>query len=377
MMRLPPVGFSRFGGWRGLAVFWLAVVLMLGGGALTLQMLGPPPPRLHTNAAPPPSHVANRPNADIPKPVVLATPKPALPPSDQPGRDTPGPVADPDPGLLEPARAEPVANGPTNRPTADAGAGQLPRISSDGRMPMQVYAAGFDRRSQRPRVGLLLAGIGLNDTASTLAIRTLPGGVTLAVSPYYSVAPDKILSQARIAEHEYVLSLPMEPQGFPNNDPGPRALMTDLPPAQNLQRLTAFLSRIAGYAGVTSALGALRGERFSAMNEQLEPILETVASRGLYWIDTRAGQAAMPDVWSRSIDVIIDEPPDQANIDQRLDQLAHLAQDRGAALGLATDPRPVTVERIAAWANGLNARGLALAPVSALVLAPVKKDATP
>ena len=51
-------------------------------------------------------------------------------------------------------------------------------------MPMQVYAAGFDSSSRRPRVGVLLAGIGLNQADSEAAIRLLPGGVTLAVSPY-------------------------------------------------------------------------------------------------------------------------------------------------------------------------------------------------
>jgi polysaccharide deacetylase 2 family uncharacterized protein YibQ len=34
----------------------------------------------------------------------------------------------------------------------------------------------------------------------------------------------------------------------------------------------------------------------------------------------------------------------------------------------------VTVDRIAAWTNGLTARGLALAPVSALLRPPAKKE---
>jgi hypothetical protein len=262
--------------------------------------------------------------------------------------------------------------------TASGGAatGSVPIVAKDGRMPMQVYAAGFDRSSQRPRVGLLLAGIGLNEADSIAAVRNLPGGISLAVSPYAGV-PDRVLSLARLGEHEYLLSLPMEPQGFPNNDPGRHALMTDLPPAQNLERLNWFLARLAGYAGVTSALGALRGERFTAMNEQLGPVLAAVAERGLYWVDTRAGQGALPGVWSRSIDLVVDEPADEANIDLKLAQLTKLAQDRGRALGLATGPRPVTLARIAAWANSLTEHGLVLAPVSALVQPPARKDDEP
>ena len=74
----------------------------------------------------------------------------------------------------------------------------LPRIAEDGRRPMQVYAAGFDRSSRRPRVGMLLAGIGLNEADSLKAIDDLPGGVTLAVSPYATRLP-KLLAAARLA----------------------------------------------------------------------------------------------------------------------------------------------------------------------------------
>jgi hypothetical protein len=345
-----------FAGWRGLGLFWAGLVVVLAAGAGTLQMLGPPPPRpvkVAVAVAPPVAPA-------IPKPVVQAPPKPKPPPNDQPGRDTPGPVSDPDPGLLEPAPGV-------------SSAGSVPIIAMDGRMPMQVYAAGFDRSSQRPRVGLIVAGIGLSDAESTAAIRSLPGGISLAISPY-AVAPGKILSLARMAEHEYLLSVPMEPQGYPNNDPGPHALMTNLTPAQNLERLNWVLARVGGYAGVTGALGGMRGERFEAMSDELDPVLAEIGGRGLYWIDTRPGTGPMPKVWSRAIDLVIDEPASQANIDAKLDQLASLAQDRGVALGLATAPRPVTVDRIAAWTNGLTARGLALAPVSALLRPPAKKE---
>ena len=100
-----------------------------------------------------------------------------------------------------------------------------------------VYAAGFDRSSQRPRVGLLLAGVGLNSALSEQAIRTLPGGVTLAVSPYAS-DPAHLLTEARMAEHEYLISIPMEPESFPLNDPGKHALTTSNTPEDNANSLS-------------------------------------------------------------------------------------------------------------------------------------------
>ena len=67
---------------------------------------------------------------------------------------------------------------------------------------------------------------------------------------------------------------------------------------------------------------------------------------------------------------MIDEAGTAADIDDKLAQLARLARERGGALGFASAARPVTVQRLAAWANGLAADGLTLAPVSALVQPP-------
>lgn len=345
-------------GWRGLGAFWLAVVVLLGGGAAWLQMLGPSSAPMRAQAARPQVAAAAAPaaaTAPVPPPLVIQRHDAVA--ADRPGRDTPGPVADPDPALLE--------------PTPGAASDMLPRIAEDGRRPMQAYAAGFDRSSRRPRIGVVLAGIGLNQDDSTKAIEDLPGGITLAVSPYATRLP-KLLSTARLAGHEFLLSIPMEPQGFPANDPGPRALMTGVSPAENLDRLRWLLARAAGYVGVTNGLGSLRGERLAGVAAQMDPLWAELARRGLLYVDARpagsGGVAVEPLVWSRDVDLVVDEPVD--DIDVKLAQLEQIAHDRGDALGLAGAPSPVTVRHLVAWANGLLGRGLALAPVSALVRPP-------
>jgi uncharacterized protein len=350
---VPRIGLaSLVSGWRGLGLFWAAVLVVLAAGGVALQLMGPPA------KAPPRPVVATVP---APRPQAAPAAVPAQPPAAQarsgprPGRDAPGPITDPDPALLEP-----LIDQPDN---------PLPRIATDGRMPMQVYAAGFDLTTRRPRIGLILAGVGLNQADSDVAIRTLPGWVTLAFSPY-AANPAKLLSLARIEAHEYLLSLPMEPQGFPLNDPGSHAMMANLPPEQNHQRLEWALSRIAGYVGATGALGTTRGERLVALPDQMNPILTELAQRGLFYVDARPGAAPLPYAWGRSIDLVIDEPATPAEIDDKLGQLARLAREKGSAVGLATAVRSVTVNRIAAWANGLTADGLTLAPLSALVRPP-------
>ncbi len=263
------------------------------------------------------------------------------------------PIAAPDPALLEPADF--------------AASALLPRIGPNGRLPMRAYAAHVAAPAGAPRIAILLAGIGLSETDSADAIEHLPAAVSLAVSPYASHA-EPLLAAARARGHEFLISIPMEPQGYPLNDEGPEALLTSAPPALNMRRLEWTLSRIAGYAGATGALDGMRGERFSASHAMLGQVEDVLARRGLFYIDPRAGRTPRR-VAGRGADIVIDEPGVRPEIEAKLAALERLAHDRGSALGLAGLPRPVTIERLAAWAATLAGRGFALVPVSALVTA--------
>ena len=320
-------------------MFWAAILLLLAAGGATLQWLGPPPPAPRLVAAVPPARLD-----------VLAA-------RARPGRTTPGPIAAPDAALMDavtaPARFAPA------------------RIAPDGRASMQVYAAGFDPATKTPRIGLVLAGIGPDAAASTAAIQSLPAAVTLAVSPY--ATPDAVLAAARQAGHEFLLSLPLEPQGYPQNDPGVQALLTSVSPAENARHLVWALSQVAGYVGVTGALGEMRGERFAGVADQMDPVLTDLARRGLLYVDARPGAARLPSVWSCDIDVVVDDPPAADAIDARLAELEKRAHDTGLAIGLVSAPRPVTLAQLKAWAGNLGARGAVLAPISALVTRPPAK----
>lgn len=369
-------------GMRALRWFWVLILLACASGAAALQYLGPPPIRTTDTARTPPQPPAAPPPAEpapqtpaAPVAAPAATPAPAPPPA-QPAAEhaeppppkatemaftrhqAGAPIAPPDPAMLAPSIPYPDL--------------RVPRIAADGRMPMQVYAGGFDMADTRPKVALVLAGIGQSEAYSDDASKLLPPAVTFAVSPYAN-QPGRLLDAIRARGHEYLLSLPMEPQGSPVDDAGPQSLLTGAQPAQNMQRLEWALTRFAGYAGATSALDGLRGERFAASSTQLDPVLDVLAKDGLFYIDaTPASSRSAPfqptRIQGRAVDLVIDEPAVRVEIERKLQALEQIARDQGSAIGLAGLPRPVTIDRIAAWANGLAGRGIALAPVSVLVM---------
>ena len=387
--------------WRGLILFWVLIVAFLGAGGIALQMLGPPvvtdaaptaivsppgTPKLEAHGVKPEGQEAAGPKPESAQPAshqMPAIPERALPAAPghsdgadsipptptrelRPGSSATGPISAPDPGLLEPGKGPDI--------------GMLPRIGADGRSPSQVYARGFAAEAGLPRIGLVLAGIGLNAAESMRAIQGLPANVTLAVSPYAAPNP-ALLNLARQEGHELLLSVPLEPMGYPLNDPGEHALLTGATVEENQRNLEWAMGRFPGYAGVTAALGGqLNGERFPTLAEQMQPMLSNLAARGLFYVDPRvlppseAGQRqpALPYAWNRSIDLIVDDPADPASLEAKLAALEGIARDKGSALGLVGLASPLVLDRLAAWTNGLAGRGFALAPASALMLPPGK-----
>ncbi|MFQ5971988.1 MAG: divergent polysaccharide deacetylase family protein [Alphaproteobacteria bacterium] len=299
-------------------------------------------------AGPPTASPADR-KAEQP----IRTPAPPLPPqlaSLPPTADALPPA--PDPELIE-----------------ETPLGPLPRISVDGRVPWQVYARPFDRDDRRPRVAVVLSSLGLSSAATEAAIQGLPGGVTLAFQPYARNLQHWI-QLSRAAGHEVILNLPMEPLDYPDSDPGPQALFTALSPEENIERLHWALSRVTGYVGVTNHMGS----RFTGSSEAMVPIVEALRRRGLLFLDSRttassiAASLAKRQGVPRAInDRFIDaDEISRDSIDAHLVDVERIAQEVGVSVVIG-QPYPVTIERLRVWLDGLEERGIVLAPVSAVV----------
>jgi polysaccharide deacetylase 2 family uncharacterized protein YibQ len=292
------------------------------------------------------------------------------------------PVLSPDSGGVihsEPAKAAavsvnspydpvPMALAPVAGLIEESPRGPLPRIGADGRTPWQTYARPFFHGDKRPRIALVIGPMGISSNATSRAIEGLPGAVTLT----FSSTADQLgiwVDQARRLGHEVMLDLPMEPADFPRNDPGPNTMLVSLDPDRNQQRLLSALGRVLGYIGVTS----LSGSRFTGAPDSIRPILTEVNRRGLMFLDAQAGvrssaareatKIGLPRVIA---DSYIDAVPYKAAIEAQLRNLEEAARLDGAAVGMAM-PYPVTLDHLSQWIATLEAKGIVLAPITALV----------
>lgn len=259
--------------------------------------------------------------------------------------------------------------------------GILPKIAADGRTPRDAYAgAAIAATDTRPRIALVMRDLGIGDGATSVALSNLPAGVTLAFIPYVDNLQNWI-DKARSGGHEVLMELPMEPLDFPDSDPGPRALLVGANAQENNKRLAWALSRATGYAGLAN----LMGTRFMGEAPALDPIFAELSKRGLMFFDDGSSarsqalaaskQSGLPLATSA---LTVDAVQTTGAIDEQLAQLEQRAHESGSAVGTAS-PFPVTIERVAAWAQSVEARGFVLVPVSAVMkkAAPVPQPQTP
>lgn len=259
--------------------------------------------------------------------------------------------------------ADPLAPAPIAGLSQPGPDGPLPVIATDGRVPAQAYARPF-RSNGKPRVALIVGGLGLNAVTTRAAIERLPAEVTLSFVPYADNLQSWI-DQARAQGHEVLIEMPMEPTGYPDNDPGPYTLLASGGVDDVTAKMNWLLGRATGYFGVTNYLG----DRFMASDAGMNAFLGVLRQRGVAFLDDGSA-GRRPGAWARaSADRVIDQSQSPAAIMAQLNAIEALAKARGSAMG-AGFSYPVTVEAAARWAEGLDARGLQLAPASAMTQRP-------
>jgi polysaccharide deacetylase 2 family uncharacterized protein YibQ len=244
--------------------------------------------------------------------------------------------------------------------TAPGPGGLLPIVAADGTASWKAYARPFVDDG-RPKIALVIGGLGLNPDATRLAIAQLPPEVTLSFNPY-AEGLQGLIDQARAAGHEVMIEVPMEPLDYPDTDPGPYTLITNAQPDEITHRLEWLMSRATGYFAVTNAYGA----RFLGQQKPMQVFAQTLRERGVAFIDDGQAASRGGNLHRARSGARIDGDLDSAAIDNQLLALEAQALQSGGAVGMGT-AYPLTMTQVREWATAVRERGYVLAPASALM----------
>lgn len=268
-----------------------------------------------------------------------------------------------DPAAIEPASG---AHDPPASPTLQPSQAALAKTSD---LPAwRRYASIYQATKKSPRIAIVLTGLGFSRQATESAIQDLPPGITLSFTPYAQKLSQWI-AMARGNGHEVMLDLPMEPVSYPLDDPGPRALLTQLNELENQQRLRWVIGRAQGYVG----LAAIMGSRFTSSEPHLKPVLREIKNQGLMFLDNRESESSVVARVAKDLGLphaVNDRTLDEGDvghlaIDARLAQIERVALSEGASIAIGR-PYPATLERLGAWAESLDSRGFELVPITVL-----------
>jgi uncharacterized protein len=297
--------FSRL--FRHLIVIVLFLMVSLGAGAgyYFIKHSFAPPEKVETRIVKAPGHE---------KPQAVKTIKPRFEvfPEEPAPKPTP---PKPEPIPTKPVPKAPLPSGPAPEPPAP--------------MPPPTPA-------KLPKVAIIIDDLGYDHKLGRKFL-SIDAPLTYAVLPH-SPYRREIANAAKLKGAEVMLHLPMEPDEYPEIDPGEGALLSSMTPDERIVMLKRNLDSVPFVSGVNNHMGS----KMSANSEAMNQILSIVKKKGLYYVDSLTSSASRADSSARLFqvpfatrDVFLDHDPNPAMIRLRLEQLVHLAEVKGMAIGIA------------------------------------------
>ncbi|MFO8110925.1 MAG: divergent polysaccharide deacetylase family protein [Desulfosalsimonadaceae bacterium] len=188
---------------------------------------------------------------------------------------------------------------------------------------------------KRPQIVIIIDDLGY-DRALAEKFLSIEGPLTYAILPH-SPHSIEIANAAKRKGAEVMLHLPMEPDEYPETDPGPGALLSVMTPDERIAALENNLDAVPFISGVNNHMGS----KMSANSEHMNQVLSIMKKRGLYYIDSLTthnsksrSSARLFQVPFAQRDVFLDHAPEPAAIRIRLDQLVRIAELHGQAIGI-------------------------------------------
>lgn len=200
-----------------------------------------------------------------------------------------------------------------------------------------------------PRFALVIDDLGYIQPELVTRLCSLPIAFSVAVLPYQEHTRESADIAHRLGK-EVMLHLPMEPVGYPGpgRDPGPNAILYNLPEPEVRRRVRLAMDDIPHRTGVNNHMGS----RITPDRTRMGWVLKEVKARKYFFVDSRtekdsvafdvAGELGIPTVQRR---VFLDDDKAFPEMEKQWDRALKLAEKDGSVL-IIGHIYPETVEAL-------------------------------
>lgn len=232
--------------------------------------------------------------------------------------------------------------------------------------PEKLSKPPISKPGQLPKVAIIIDDLGY-DRGIAEKFSQLDIVLTFSILPH-SPQQKKIARLARSKGIDTMLHLPMEPNEYPDVNPGPGTLLTSMTADELVDQLEKNLDAVPNIKGVNNHMGS----KMTAESSQMYQIFTILKKRGLFFIDSRTTSASLCKPSARLFqipfaqrDVFLDHLQEPDFIRKQIRDLIQIAQRHGHAVGIG-HAHAVTYEILRDMLPDLK-KEVQLVPASAIV----------
>lgn len=219
----------------------------------------------------------------------------------------------------------------------------------------------------RGRLAILLDDAGQSKELLQLAM-AMPKEIGVSVLPFLPHSAEVAEAMYR-SGHEVWLHLPMEPEGYPKNDPGPGAVLSSMSSSDIRKGVHTALNNVPHAIGVNNHMGS----KATADLRTMTWVMQELKARGKMFIDSRTTRNTMAEEAAKAQGVpvgrrhvFLDNERTRAAVRRQLDEAVYRCRLEGGAIAIGHLAK-VTLEVLDQELPTLSKRGADLVAPSALV----------
>jgi uncharacterized protein len=233
---------------------------------------------------------------------------------------------------------------------------------------IRLINKGQEKRYQEgpPKIAIVIDDMGYDlDLATAFMDLDLP--LSLSVLPLAPRTAD-IVYEANRRGTELLLHLPMEPKDYPDLDPGPGAVLTNMDERRIRKTINNDIDQIPGIRGVNHHMGS----RFTERPDKMKIVLRELKRRNLFYLDSRTTNLTVAYDLAKDMgvpaakkDVFLDNDLSSKSIRFEMERLLGIARYSGIAIGIG-HPHKETLDILRDY-EGILRTEFKVVPVSELV----------